>query len=102
MAVRFGQAVADLLGDDDRRPDAQLMRHPDHVLQVFARHVFHREVVEAHFSAQVVHPADILVRNVAGHLQFVPEPFDVLLSGAISGLRSFRAILALTSLSKTL
>ena len=61
------------------RPDGQAGRHPDHALEVLAGHVFHGDEMGPFGLAEVEHPADVLVPDLPGEPELVPEPLDRLL-----------------------
>jgi hypothetical protein len=72
-AVRLGQALADLAGQADGGSDPELAAHADHALQVLALDVLHGDEMDAVRLAQVEHPADIAMRDLAGQPQLVAE-----------------------------
>ena len=96
------QAFADLLGDRHGPARPELAGLPDEFLQILAGNELHGDEGRALGLAQVEHPADVPVADLAGELQLVREALDGLRSRAISGRSSLRAIFSLMSVSKTL
>jgi hypothetical protein len=89
-AVGFGQSLADLIGDINGLPRAEPPHHPDHALQVLAADVLHGDVMRALVFAEVVHPADVLVRDLPGRPELVAEPLDRLAVGGDLGVEELQ------------
>ncbi len=69
----FYQPLTHLFGHTDGCSHAQLFCHPEHTLQIFARHIFHSDVVGSFLFIQIIHAADMFIDNLAGEFQLVAE-----------------------------
>ncbi len=75
-AVGLDEALEDLAGQVEGLGLVEVARAADEALQVLARDVFHGDVDRQPFLADVVHPADVPVGDLAGQLDLVAEALD--------------------------
>jgi hypothetical protein len=71
--VRRRQARAELAGQVQRLVFRKAADAPQQRRQILAVHVLHRQKRKARGVADVVHPADVLVRDLAGEAHLVVE-----------------------------
>jgi hypothetical protein len=84
----FGQAFRHLLADRDRFSGGQRPLFLDRSFEVLAGHILHRDEQPLAVLVQLVHPADVLMGDLAGQLDLVPEALDdALLSNKTVGIR---------------
>ncbi len=74
--VGFFQSIGGLPGDGESFLCRDRASPPDERFEVFAGHIFHGDVVSALVLIDIVHPANVLVGNFSGELQFVLETGD--------------------------
>ena len=89
--VGLGQPLADLLGDVNCFPGAQRPYPPERAFQVFARNILHGDVGHPLGFAQVKHAADILVSDLSGKFQFIPETLDDFVIGRDLGFEELQS-----------
>lgn len=76
QAMGLSEPLGDLTGDRDGRARGHGMRLPDQALQVVAPHALHGDVESLPFLAEFMRSADVLVADLAGGLDLVPEALD--------------------------
>jgi hypothetical protein len=74
--VGFLEAFADLAGDAHGLAHGQGADAVNEALEVFPGHVLHGDEVGLALAAEVVHPADVPVRDRSGQPQLAAEAFD--------------------------
>jgi hypothetical protein len=65
QVVGLGQPLTNLAGDAHGLGFGQVAGAADEAFQIFARHEFHGDVKGRPLLTQVVHPADVSMRNLA-------------------------------------
>ncbi len=87
--VGLGQTFADLLGDEKGFPRCKLANPFDQASQVFSGDILHDDELCSSLLTEVVHPTDMFMSDLAGHLQLVPETLDHLLISGYFRVENF-------------